>query len=79
MQVSQQLYEKGIQPADIPISLGPLELMIVMHAKLILELYNYLCRQNEIVLIDFKATSITEALKSANTALERIENRFSEH
>ena len=79
MQVSQQLYEKGMQPADIPISLGPLELMIVMHAKLILELCNYLCRQNEIVLIDFKAVSITEALESANTALERIENRFSEH
>ena len=32
MQVSQQLYEKGIQAADVPLSLGVLEL-IVMYAK----------------------------------------------
>ena len=38
MQVSQQL-EKGIQPADVQVSLGLTE-MKVMQAKWILELYN---------------------------------------
>ena len=48
-QVSQQL-EKGIQPADVKVSLGLIELK-VMHAKWILELYNHLCHQNEIIVI----------------------------
>ena len=38
MQVSQQL-EKGIQPADVQVSLGLTE-MKLMQAKWILELYN---------------------------------------
>ena len=42
------------------------------------ELYNYLCRQNDIILNGFKAAGITEAVESANTVLERIENPFSE-
>ena len=74
-QVSQQL-EKGIQPADVKVSLGLIELK-VMHAKWILELYNHLCHQNEIILNGFKAASITEAVESANAMLERIENPFS--
>ena len=49
-----------------------------MHAKLILELYNHLCHQNEIIHNGFKAASITEAVESANTVLHRIENSFSE-
>ena len=56
-QVSQQL-EKGVQPADVKLSLGLIELK-VMHAKWIAELYNHLCHQNEIMLNDFKAASIT--------------------
>ena len=71
-QVSQQL-EKGIQQADVKVSLGFIDLK-VMHAKWILELYHHLCHQNEIILNDFKATSITEAVESANALLERIEN-----
>ena len=74
-QVSQQL-EKGIQPADVKVSLGLIELK-VMHAKWILELYNHLCHQNEIILNGFKAASITEEVEPANTVLERIENPFS--
>ena len=73
---SKQL-EKGIQPADIKVSLGLIELK-VMHAKWILELYNHLCHQNEIILNGFKAASITEAVESANRVLERIESPFSE-
>ena len=75
-QVSQQL-EEGIQPADVEVSLGLTELN-VMHAKLILELYNHLCHQNEIIHNGFKAASITEAVESANTVLHSIENSFSE-
>ena len=75
-QVSQQL-EKGIQPADVKVSLGFIELK-VEHAKWILELYNHLRHQNEIVLNGFKAASITEVVESANTVLERMENPFSE-
>ena len=67
-QVSQQL-EKGMQPADVKVSLGLIE-QKVMHAKLILELYNHLCHQNEIILNGFKAASITEAVESANSARE---------
>ena len=74
-QVSQQL-EKGTQPTDIKVSLGLTELK-VMHAKWILELYNYLRHQNEIILNGFKAASITEAVESAIALLERIENPFS--
>ena len=48
-----------------------------MHAKWILELYNYLRHQNEIILNGFKAASITEAVESAIALLERIENPFS--
>ena len=72
-----QHFEKGIQPADVKLSLGLTELKI-MHAKWILELYNHLCHQNEIMLNGFKAASITEAVESINTLLERIENLFSE-
>ena len=48
-----------------------------MHAKWILELKNHLCHQNEIILNGFKANSITEAVESANTVRQRIENPFS--
>ena len=48
------------------------------HAKWILELYNHLCLQNKIILNGFKAASITDAVGSANTVLERTENPFSE-
>ena len=75
-QVSQQL-EKVIQPADVKVSLGLIELK-VMHAKWILKLYNHLWHQNKIILNGFKAASITEAVESANTVLERIENSLSE-
>ena len=75
-QVSQQL-EKSIQPTDVKVSLGLIELK-VMHAKWILELYNHLCHQNEIILHGFKATNITEAVETAITVLERIENPFNE-
>ena len=47
VEVSQQL-EKGILAANVEVSLGLTELK-VMHAKWILEPYNYLCRQNEII------------------------------
>ena len=48
-----------------------------MHAKWILELYNHLRHQTEIILNDFKAASIAEAVESANTVLKTIENSFS--
>ena len=76
MLVSQQL-DKGTQPVDVQVSLGLTE-MKVMHAKWILELYNYLCRQNKIILNGFKAASFSEVVESANTVLEKIENPFSE-
>ena len=66
-----------MQPADVKVSLGLTELK-VMHIKWILKLYNHLCHQNEIILNGRKATSITEAVESANTVLERIENPFRE-
>ena len=69
-QASQQLV-KGIQPADVKVSFGIIELKL-MHSKWILELYNHLCHQNEIILNGFKAATITEAAESANTVLERI-------
>ena len=43
-----------------------------MHAKWILELYNYLCHQNEILLNGFKTASITEAVKSANKGFKGL-------
>ena len=64
-----------MQPADVKLSLGLIELK-VMHAKWILELYNHLCDQIEIILNGFKAASIKEAVESANTVLENTENLF---
>ena len=75
-QVSQH-FEKGIQLADVQISLGLTELT-VMHAEWLLGLYNYSCRQNEIILNGFNAAIITEAVQPANTVLEKIESSFSE-
>ena len=49
-----------------------------MHAKWTLDLYKYLCCQNEIFCNGLRAASVTEVAESANTALERIENSFSE-
>ena len=72
-QVSQQL-EKGIQPADVKVCLGLIELK-VMHAKWILELHNHLRHQTGIN--GFKVASIAETVESANTVLKRIENSFS--
>ena len=57
--------------ADFKVSLGLIERK-VMHAKWILELYNHLCHQNEIILNGFKAASITGAVESANTVIERF-------
>ena len=57
-------------------SVGLIELK-VMPAKWILELCSHLCHQIEIILNGFKVASITEAVESANTVLERIENPFS--
>lgn len=62
MQVLHQP-EKGVQRAEVQVSLGLTELK-VMHAKWILDQY----------LNGFKATRITEAVEAANTMLERIEN-----
>ena len=53
---------RGIQPADVKVSLGLTELK-AMHAKWISDLYHYLCIQKEIILNGFKATSITEAVE----------------
>ena len=60
-QVSQQL-EKGIQSAYVKLPLGLIKLN-VMHAKWILDVYNYLCHQKEIMLNGFKAASITEEVE----------------
>ena len=72
-----RLHSNLRKPADIKVSVGLTELK-VMQAKWILELYNHLFHQNEITLNGFKAAGITEAVESANTVLERIENPFSE-
>ena len=72
-QVSQQL-EQGIQPANVKVCLGLIELKL-MPAKWILELYNHLCHPNEIIPNVFQAA---EAFESANTVLEKIGNPFSE-
>ena len=75
-QVSKQLGQ-GIQPADVKVSLGLVELK-VMHAKWILDLYHYLCSQKVIILNGFKAAGITEAVETANAVLQRVENPFSQ-
>ena len=63
-QISQRP-EKGIQPKDIKVSFGLIELK-VMHSKWVLELYNHLCYQNEIIIHAFKAARMTESVESAN-------------
>ena len=77
-QVSQQL-EKGIKTSDVKVSFGLIELIgLILSCKMDLGVVQYLCHQNKIILNGFKAASITEAVGSANTVLERIENSFNE-
>ena len=48
-----------------------------MHAQWIVDLYQFLRRQQEKILNGFKAAGITETVESANS-VQRIENPFTE-
>ena len=66
---------KGIKPADVKVLLALSELKPV-HTHWIVGVYEYLCKQPEIIKNDFRAGGITEAVKLAHSPIQRIENPF---
>ena len=54
-----------------------LEFCIALHARWIVEMFDYLKQQNESIMNGFDKAGITEA-KSANEVISRVENPFTE-
>ena len=74
--VSSQL-SRGIAPGDVKVSLKLSDLK-PLHAKWIVETYEYLKKQNETILKGFDKAGITDAIKSANDVYAKCENPFDE-
>ena len=47
-----------------------------LHVKLIFEMYKYLQGRNDLIINDFKAAGITEAVEKANEVFHRIKKSF---
>ena len=73
-QVTNQLNE-GKDPADVAVSLKLSEVK-PLHAKWIVEMYEYLQGRNDLVFNGFRAVGITEAVEKANEVFHRVENPF---
>ena len=72
--VSEQL-RKGVAPGDVKVSTRLSDLK-PLHARWIVEMFDYLKQQNESIVNGFDKAGITEAAKSANEVFSRIENPF---
>ena len=66
---------KGIKPADVRVSLALSELK-PLHAQWIIDVYEYLCKQPEIIKNGVKATGITGAVEFSHSVVQRIKNPF---
>ena len=74
--VSEQL-RRGVAPGDVKVSMKLSDLK-PLHARWIVEMFDYLKQQNESIVNGFDKAGITEAVKSANEVISRIENPFIE-
>ena len=73
-QVAIQL-KHGIDPADVKIS-SKLSDLKPLHASWIVELYDHLSNEAEMIINGFGSAGITEAVNDANSVLEIVENPF---
>ena len=73
-EVSDQL-KSGIVPTDVKIS-PTLSVLKPLHARWIVELYQYLCNEVEMIRSGFRAAGIIEAIKNTQEVMERVENPF---
>ena len=74
--VSEQL-RRGVAPGDLKVSMKLSDLK-PLHARWIVEMFDYLKQQNESIVNGFDKAGITEAVKSANEVFSRIENPFTQ-
>ena len=74
--VSEQL-RRGVAPGDVKVSMK-LSNLKPLHARWIVEMFDYLKQQNESIVNGFDKAGITEAVKSANEVFSRIENPFTQ-
>ena len=73
-QVARQLKNR-IEPADIKIS-SKLSDLKPLHASWIVNLYNHMQEESELIEKGFNEAGISEAIKNAQSIYERIENPF---
>ena len=75
-EVSIQL-RRGIDPSDIKIS-SKLSDLKPLHGSWIVDLYKHLSENKEMIINGFDSAGISEAVKTASTILEKVENPFRE-
>ena len=74
--VSKQL-RRRVAPGDVKVSMKLSDLK-ALHARWIVEMYDYLKPQNESIVNGFVKAGITEAAKSANEVFSKIEYPFTQ-
>ena len=73
-QVARQL-KNGCEPADIKIS-SELSDLKHLHASWIVNLYNYMQKESDIITKGFDEAGVSEAIVEAQSVYERVENPF---
>ena len=73
-QVAIQL-KHGIDPTDVKIS-SKLSDLKPLHASWIVDLYDHLSNEAEMIINGFDSAGITEAVNNAQTVFEKVENPF---
>ena len=74
--VREQL-RRGVAPGDVKL-LMKLSDLKPLHARWIVEMFDYLKQQNESIVNEFDKAGFTEAVKPANEVFSRIENPFTQ-
>ena len=71
----QSNIKRGIDPADVKTS-SKLADLKPLHASWIVDLYDHLLEHPNMIIKGFDSAGISEAVKTASTILEKIENPF---
>ena len=77
LKIIVRLLKKGIAPAEVKVSLL-LSVIKSLHAKWIVDLYHHLKGDKEMIVNDFRAAGISEAIENAQDITKKVENRFKE-
>ena len=68
---------KGVDPCDVKINMSLTNLK-PLHARWIVELYDHLHKQKDIIVKGFESAGVLEAIANAEAVMTRIENPFRE-